>query len=177
MVTYILGSLPKSKNGNMYVLVTSDYFTSWAEAYAIPNQEAETFAKKLTNEMFCWFSIPEQLHLDQGRQFESKLVSEMCKVLKICKTRTTPYHPQGDGLVERFNRTLISMLATATADDSLDWEECLPKVCFAYNTSVRPIQDMLLSTLCLGDKPNRQWTSCMAWTIHQTLSSLNMLTI
>eukprot|EP00731_Ephydatia_muelleri_P000583 Em0001g583a len=101
------------------------------EAYAIPNQEAETVAKKLTNEMFCQFS---QLHSDQGRQFESKLVSEMCKVLKICKT---PYHPQGDGLVERFNRTLISMLATATADHSLDWEECLPKVCFAYNTSVQ----------------------------------------
>ena len=136
VVTYILGSVPKSKNGNMYVLVASDYFTSWAEAYAIPNQEAETVAKKLTNEMFCRFSIPEQLHSDQGRQFESKLESEKCKVLKICKTRTTPYHPQGDELVERFNRTLISMLATATADHSLDWEECLPKVCFAYNTSV-----------------------------------------
>ncbi|KAL5515000.1 hypothetical protein EMCRGX_G000106 [Ephydatia muelleri] len=137
VATDILGPLPKSKNGNMYVLVASDYFTRWAEAYAIPNQEAETVAKKLTNEMFCWFSIPEQLHLDQGRQFESKLVSEMCKVLKFCKTRTTPYHPQGDGLVERFNHTLISMLATATADHSLDWEECLPKVCFASNTSVQ----------------------------------------
>ena len=137
VATDILGPLPKSQNGNMYVLVASDYFTRWAEAYAIPNQEAETVAKKLTNEMFCRFSIPEQLHSDQGRQFESKLVSEMCKVLKICKTRTTPYHPQGDGLVERFNRTLISMLATATADHSLDWEECLPKVCFAYNTSVQ----------------------------------------
>ena len=102
----------------------------------LSNQEAETVAKKLTNEMFCRFFILEQLHSDQGRQLESKLISEMCKVQKICKTCTTPYHPQGDGLVERFNRTLISMLATATADHSLDWEECLPKVCFAYNTSV-----------------------------------------
>ena len=87
--------------------------------------------------MFCLFSIPEQLYSDQGRQFESKLVSEMCKVLKICKTHTKPYHPQGDGLVQGFNRTLISMLATATADHSLDWKECLSKVCFAYNTNVQ----------------------------------------
>ena len=83
VATDILGPLPKSKNGNVYVLVASDYFTRWAEAYAIPNQEAETVAKKLTNEMFCRFSIPEQLHSDQGRQFESKLISEMRKVLKI----------------------------------------------------------------------------------------------
>ena len=61
----------------------------------------------------------------------------MCKVLQICKTCTTPYHPEGDGFVEWFNRTLISMLATATADHSLDWEECLPKVCFAYTASVQ----------------------------------------
>ena len=60
VVTDILGSLPKSKNGNMYMLVASDYFTHWAEAYAILNQEAETVAKKLTNEMFCQFFIPEQ---------------------------------------------------------------------------------------------------------------------
>ena len=70
VATDILGPLPKSKNGNVYVLVASDYFTRWAEAYAIPNQEAETVVKKLTNEMFCRFSIPEQLHSDQGRQFE-----------------------------------------------------------------------------------------------------------
>ena len=137
VATDILDPLPKSKNGNIYVLVASGYFTRWAEAYAIPNQVAETVAKNLTNEMFCRFSIPEQLHSDQSRQFESKLISEMCKVLKICKTRTTPYHPEGDGLVEWFNHTLISMLATATADHSLDWEECLPKVCFAYTASVQ----------------------------------------
>ena len=59
VATDILGPLPKSKNGNMYVLVVSDYLTRWAEAYAIPNQEAETVAKKLTNEMFCRFSIPD----------------------------------------------------------------------------------------------------------------------
>ena len=60
-------------------------------------------AQKLTDEMFCRFSPPEQLHSDQGKQFELKLVEEICKLLQVKKTRTTPYHPQCDGMVERFN--------------------------------------------------------------------------
>jgi transposase InsO family protein len=65
----ILGPLPNCPAGNRYVLVAMDYFTKWAEAYAIPNQEATTVANKLVNEMFLRFSPPEQLHSDQGRQF------------------------------------------------------------------------------------------------------------
>ena len=107
----ILGPLPKTKSGNRYILVLGDYFTRWMEAYAIPNQEAITVAQKLVDECFCRFSVPEQLHSDQGRQFESTLISEMCKILQIHKTRTTPYHPQSDGMVERFNRTLLSCVA------------------------------------------------------------------
>ncbi|KAL5469080.1 hypothetical protein EMCRGX_G030273 [Ephydatia muelleri] len=73
----IMGPLPETKDGNRYVLVASDYFTRWVEVYAIPNQEAVTVAEKLVNEMFCRFSPPEQLHSDQGRQFESKLIGEV----------------------------------------------------------------------------------------------------
>ena len=80
------------------------------EGYTIPNKEADTVAQKLMEEMFLRLSPPEQLHLDHGRQFESILVVEIYKVLGIIKkTRTTPYHLQGDGVVERFNRTLISL--------------------------------------------------------------------
>jgi hypothetical protein len=132
----IMGPLPESEAGNSYVLVASDYFTKWVEVYAIPNQEAITVAKKLTDEMFCRFSPPEQLHSDQGRQFESDLMKEICNLLKIRKTRTSPYHPQCDGLVERFNRTLLDMLATAARRHPFSWEDHIRKVCMAYNTSV-----------------------------------------
>ena len=132
----IMGPLPESETGNKYVLVASDYFTKWTEVYAIPNQEATTVAQKLTDEMFCRFSPPEQLHSDQGRQFESRVVHEVCKLLKIRKTKTTPYHPQCDGQVERFNRTLLDMLATTTRENAFDWENQIRKVCMAYNTSV-----------------------------------------
>ena len=132
----ILGPLPESTAGNSYILVAGDYFTKWVEAYAIPNQEAVTVARKLVDQMFCRFSPPEQLHSDQGKQFESKLLKEVCNLLGIRKSRTTPYHPQCDGQVERSNRTLLDMLATTTDKHPFDWEDQLPKVCMAYNTSV-----------------------------------------
>ena len=133
----ILGPLPESGNGNSYILVVGDYFTRWMEAYPIQNQEAVTVAQKLVDEIFCRFSVPEQLHSDQGRQFESAVIKEICNLLHIEKTRTTAYHPQSDGLVERFNRTLLSMLTTCGRSHPFEWEDHIRKVCFAYNMSVQ----------------------------------------
>ena len=132
----LMGPFPCSQNGNCYILVASDYFTKWCEAYAIPNIEAITVAKSLTREMFFRFSPPEALHSDQGRQFDGLVLKEICRILQIRKSRTSPYHPQCDGLVERLNRTLLSMLATSAKDNPLNWEEYLQPVCFAYNTSI-----------------------------------------
>ena len=101
VATDIMGPFPCSKRGNKYILVASDYFTKWVEAFAIPNQEAITVAKALTDNMFCHFSMPTQLHSDMGAQFESEVIKELSKTLQIRKTHTTPYHPQSDGLVER----------------------------------------------------------------------------
>ena len=132
----IVGPFPESEIGNQYILVVSDYFTKWVEAYAIPNQEASTVARVLVDEFFCRFGPPRQLHSDQGRQFESKLMEGICERLEIKKSRTSPYHPQSDGQVERFNRTLLHMLSTTAKDHPWSWEDHLKKVCFAYNTSV-----------------------------------------
>eukprot|EP00731_Ephydatia_muelleri_P034748 Em0075g1a len=132
----LLGPLPETETGSRYVLVAVDHFTKWAEAYGIPNQEAATVARKLVDEMFCRFSPPEQLHSDQGRQFESELVKEVCKLLEIKKTHTTPYHPQCNGIVERFNRTLLGMLATTVDSYPSSWEQNIRRVCLAYNSSV-----------------------------------------
>ena len=94
----------------------------------MPNQEAVTVAEKLVDEVFFRYSIPEQLHSDQGAQFESQLMGEICKLLHINKTRTTPHHPQCDGLVDR---TLLNMLASCANDYSIDWEKHIRKVCMA----------------------------------------------
>ena len=96
-------TLPKT---SIIILVISDYFTRWAEAIGLPNQEAAIVAQALMSEWICRYGAPESIHTDQGRNFESKLFSEHCSLLDTHKTRTTPYHPQSDRLVERLNRTL-----------------------------------------------------------------------
>ena len=149
----IMGPLPESNNKNSYILVVGDYFTRWMAAFAIHDQEAATVAQKLVDEVFCRLGIPEQLHSDQGKQFESKLIQELCKILKISKTRTTAYHPQCDGLVERFNRTLQNMIATITTDHPFDWEEALPKVCIAYNTTIHSTTGYSPFYLMYGREP------------------------
>ena len=138
VATDILGPLPESPSGNSYIIVVADYFTPYTEAYAIANQEASTVAQKLVDEFFLRFSLPHQLHSDQGQNFESAVIREVCKLLGIQKSRTTPYHPQLDGLVKHFNRTLLDMLATSVHDRPFEWEQHLPRLCHAYNTSVHP---------------------------------------
>ena len=131
----ILGELPQTNKGNKYILVVSDYFTKWTEALPMPNMEACTVAKILVEEVLCRMGIPQKIHSDQGRQFESNLFLEMCKILGIQKTRTTPYHPESDGMVERFNRTLATMLTAYVSTNHKDWDEQLPFVMMAYRSS------------------------------------------
>ncbi|KAJ8375546.1 hypothetical protein SKAU_G00061260 [Synaphobranchus kaupii] len=91
-----------------------DYFTKWPEAYAIPDQETESVVEALVQGMFSRFGTPSEL---QGRNFESRVFAAMCSRLEIRKTRTTPLHPQSDGFVKRFMRTLGAQLALTTAQD------------------------------------------------------------
>ncbi|PNF15527.1 hypothetical protein B7P43_G16595 [Cryptotermes secundus] len=102
----IAGPFPRSDQGNRYLLIAMDYFTKWPEVYAIPNQEASTIAEVLVANFFCRFGIPRELHSDQGRNFESQLLQEVLQRLGVSKTHTTPFHPQSDGMVERYAKTI-----------------------------------------------------------------------
>ncbi|CAC5361869.1 unnamed protein product [Mytilus coruscus] len=107
----IMGPLPETDSGNNYNMVIGDYFSRWKEAFALPNHTALTVADKLTTEFICRFSTPSRIHTDQGREFESVFFAEICKLLGVEKSRTTPNHPQSDGMVERYNQTAQIMLA------------------------------------------------------------------
>ena len=132
----VMGPLPLSLKGNKYILVVCDCFTKWTEAYAIPNQEAETVVKVIVNEFLCRFGTPLQIHSDQGRNFESQLFQQMCQLFHIDKTRTTSMRPQSNGNIERFNRTLATMLTMYCEKEQNKWDEYLPQVMMAYRSSV-----------------------------------------
>jgi len=93
----IFSGLPQATNGSTCIIVAVDYMTKWDEAYALPNEEASTCMDALYNGFFARFGISNQIHCDQGRNFESKLFTELTRIAGIRKTRTTPFHPRSDG--------------------------------------------------------------------------------
>ena len=93
----IMGPLPKTDNEDEYLLVVGDYFTKWAEAFPLKNHTAQTVADVMVEEFVARYGLPRSLHSDQGREFESLLVTELCKLLRVKKTRTVPYNPKSDG--------------------------------------------------------------------------------
>ena len=98
------------------------------------NQEAQTVVELLVQDFIGRFGVPLLIHTDQGWNFESALFTEMCKLLGITKTRTTPYHPQSDGMAERFNRTLESMLSKFADDNQRDWDQHIPMLFMSYRS-------------------------------------------
>lgn len=146
----ICGPLPITNDGNEYIIVIGDYFTKWKEAYAVPNHTALTVADKIATEFFCRYGCPLQLHSDQGRELESDLFAAVCSKLRIEKTITTPYRPQSDGLVERFNRTLKQLLRIFSHENPNDWDDHLPYVLMAYRASEQKSTKCSPNLLMLG---------------------------
>ena len=134
MIAVDILEVPISRNNNRYLLVVQDYFTKWAEAIPLPDQTANRITAELIK-LFSTFGQPDILHSDQGRNFESTVLAQALEAFGVKKSRTTAYHPQGDGMVERFNRSLLQLLRTYV-DHQDDWERYLPLVLYAYRTSL-----------------------------------------
>jgi transposase InsO family protein/predicted aspartyl protease len=146
----ILGPLPRTDRGNKYALVVVDYFSKWSEVIPIPDQEAGTVATAITEGFVCRFGTPLELHTDQGRNFESALFKEVCSLLGVTKTRTSPLRPQSDGLVERLNRTLENMLSAFVSTHQRDWDRYLPYVMMAYRSTPQASTNTTPNMLMLG---------------------------
>ena len=126
-------SLDPSKGNIENVLVITDHFTRYALAYPSKTQTAQATARILWDNFICHYGFPEKFISDQGRNFESDLIKELCKIAGVKKVHTTPYHPQGNGQCERFNSTLCNMLGTLSEEEKSDWKSHLGCMTHAYN--------------------------------------------
>lgn len=115
------------------MLIVTDHFTRYAQAFITKDQKALTVAKVLFEKFFVHYGFPNHIHSDQGRDFESQVIKELLGMLGIHKSRTSPHHPQGDAQPERFNRTLLSMLGTLDPDKKSRWNQYVCQLVHAYN--------------------------------------------
>ncbi|UYV62671.1 hypothetical protein LAZ67_2001503, partial [Cordylochernes scorpioides] len=131
----LLGRFPVSKDGNRWIIVCTDYMTRYAITKAIPDGGAIETAKFLVEDVILKHGAPREMITDRGRNFISQVIKEINALCGIVHRFTTAYHPQTNGLTERFNKTLGDMLSMYTGVEQKDWDQVLPYVTFAYNTA------------------------------------------
>jgi transposase InsO family protein len=146
----ITGPHPRSSRQNQYILTLVDHFSKWAEAIPLRNHTAPTVARALMVHVFSRFGAPRQLLTDRGPEFESELFQQLMTWMEIDKLRTTAYKPSTNGVVERFHRTLNSMLGKIITDGQRDWDEKLPLVLAAYRASSHSSTGFSPNRLFLG---------------------------
>jgi hypothetical protein len=132
LVCFDFLSVEPSK-GHSNILVITDHYTKFAMAIPTKNQTAKTTAEAFYNNFVVQYGIPTTLHSDQGANFESQIIKELCKLTNTKKTHTSIYHPQGNGTPERFNRTLLGMLGTLENDQKKHWTDYIKHLVFCYN--------------------------------------------
>jgi transposase InsO family protein len=127
---------PKANDGSQSILVVTDLFTRYAEAYPLENQTAPLVAKTLVTQFFCRYGTPTKIHSDRAPNFMSTLIKEVMKLYEVHHVKGSSYRPMSQGSVERMNRSLIEMLKHFTSQNVLEWSEYVPYVISAYNDSV-----------------------------------------
>jgi len=132
----LTGPHPRSRRNNVFIFTCLDVFTKWAEAYPIPNKEAATVAKVFMENIVCKFGTPLSILSDQGREVDGLIMNELCRLLDVEKLHTTAYKASTNAQVEKFHRTLNSMIGRVISDKQTEWDDLLPYVMAAYRSSV-----------------------------------------
>jgi transposase InsO family protein len=159
------GPLKTTPRGNKYVLVITDYFTRYITAVPLPTCTAEKTAETLFNEFFCKFGVPEVIVSDQGTHFQNQLMTHMQHLIGYNHIYSTPYHPQSNGIVERFNSTFIPQISKLQDNEHNNWDEYLQAVVFAYNSGTHKTTHYSPYQLVFGRPPRLS--------IHSKLSSFS----
>ena len=124
-----------TKGGKENILVLTDAFSKYSQAFVTSNQKSLTMAKLLVEKWFSVFGIPTRIHSDQGRSFDNEIISSLCKMYGIRQSTTMPYNPHGNSQCECFNRTLFGLMRTLDQEQKPNWPIYLPSLVFTYNAT------------------------------------------
>ena len=133
----------------------------------LARRNSRDIADALVNDFISRYGTLISIHSDQGRNFESTLFQEVCRLLGIRKTRTTAYHPEGNGMVERFNRTMGAMIQILIGDEHNSWDKILPLTLMAYRSSVHETTQQTPHMMLFG----REMTVTLALTLSELPTS------
>lgn len=145
--------LVEPSSGYEHLLVITDHFTKFAKVIPTKNETALTTARALYQNFISVYGIPTRILSDQGRNFESKVIRELCALTGTAKSRTTPYHAMANGACEKMNQTLLKMLGTLSKDKKTKWKEYLPSLVYAYNCTPHETTGYSPYELMFGRKP------------------------
>lgn len=160
----LMGPLPQSDRGNRYVIVFCDYLTRYVEAFALKDIQAVTVARVLVEELICRYSAPRALLSDRGANLTAAVVKEAIRLAGVEKRfLTTAYHPQTDGLVERWNSTFQKIVRMYVNTRQTDWCSFVRYACFAYNTSPQESTKYAPFTLMFGREPRLPIEAALNW--------------
>src|ERR1043165_4516025 len=149
----IVGPLPTTEDGNRYIVVAMDYFSRWPEARPLRHANATSVATFIYKEIICRYGPPKVIQSDQGTHFVNQVIEQLTERFRIRHSLSSAYHPQSNGLVERFNRTLCEGIAKV-ADTVLDWDTLIQPVLFAYRTKKLRITNATPYELVYGVQHN-----------------------
>ena len=164
-----------SKDGKENVLVITDVFSKFSQAFVTTNQKAYTVAKVLVDKWFHVYGIPARIHSDRGRSFDNEIINSLCKMYGIKKSMTTPYNPQGNSQCERFNRTMFGLLKTLSKEQKANWPAHLSSLTFAYNATPHTTTGFQPYELMFGRKaptPCDNWLGLSNYNDSQSLSKV-----
>ena len=131
----LIGPLPKSSDGNQYILSVVDVLTRYCVAVPMPDKMATTVTRSLVNHVFAPFGVPRSLYSDQGKEFVAQVTTDVLKAFGVKQRKITVYRPQASGMVERFNQHIVAILRALVHEHQESWDVSLPLAVFAHNTS------------------------------------------